>query len=251
MSCPTGRIVRELRREIGDLRFVDAIVAENGALLVFPESGRSTALGHPPPEVFLQELERRGIGVTTGECVVEANADDAWRILPVIRELELPLVILFNRGRLMVLPQSISKATGLREALTALRLSAHNAIAIGDAENDHELLGICEVGVAVGWGSARLKAVADETLEGAGPSAVAAYIRQKIAQPQPRLPLEGAKRRRLILGCTDDGQKLELALQWRSVLVAGDPKSGKSWIAGLLCEQMILLCGRRSGRRLH
>lgn len=55
------------------------------------------------------------------------------------RELEVPLVLLFNRSRLMVLPQSVSKATGLRAALSALRLSAHNAIAIGDAENDHEL----------------------------------------------------------------------------------------------------------------
>ena len=41
-----------------------------------------------------------------------------------IRYLELPLVLLFNRGRLMVLPQAISKATGLREALRTLRLSA-------------------------------------------------------------------------------------------------------------------------------
>jgi hydroxymethylpyrimidine pyrophosphatase-like HAD family hydrolase len=48
--------------------------------------------------------------------------------------------IAFNRSRLMVLPQSVSKATCLREALTTLRLSAHNAIGIGDAENDHALL---------------------------------------------------------------------------------------------------------------
>jgi hypothetical protein len=33
---------------------------------------------------------------------------------------------------------------------------------------------------------------------------------------------------------------LELAVRGRNVLVAGDPKSGKSWVAGLLCEQLIL-----------
>lgn len=83
---------------------------------------------------------------------MEADAIFASRILAVIRDLELPLVLLFNRGRLRVLPQAISKATGLRHALIVLRLSAHNAIAIGDAENDHDLLTTCEIGVAVSWG---------------------------------------------------------------------------------------------------
>ena len=33
---------------------------------------------------------------------------------------------------------------------------------------------------------------------------------------------------------------LALAVRGRNVLVAGDPKSGKSWVTGLLCEQLIL-----------
>jgi hydroxymethylpyrimidine pyrophosphatase-like HAD family hydrolase len=83
-------------------------------------------------------------------------------VLAVIRELELPLVLLFNRGRLMVLPQAVSKGSGLREALATLRLSVHNAIAIGDAENDHDLLATAELGVAVSWGSRLLQEAADE-----------------------------------------------------------------------------------------
>ena len=121
-----------------------------------------------------------------GQCIVETDATLAPRILAVIHELELPLVLLFNRSRLMVLPQAISKATGLRQALIALRLSAHNAIAIGDAENDHDLLAACEIGVAVGWGSPALQRSADEVIRGDGPSAVAAYIRQ--AANSMRLP---------------------------------------------------------------
>lgn len=138
----------------------------------------------------------------------------------------------------MVLPQAVSKATGLREALTILRLSAHNAVAIGDAENDHELLRVCEVGVAVAWGSEALKAAADFVLPGDGPPAVAAYIRT-LGQ-QGLLPKLSKSRRNLLLGHTDDGQPLSLAVRGRNVLVAGDPKSGKSWVAGLLCEQLIL-----------
>jgi len=132
----------------------------------------------------------------------------------------------------------VSKGTGLREALTALRLSPHNAMGIGDAENDHALLEACELGLAVAWGSAALKAAADEVLEGTGPAAVAAYIRRVGAEP--RLTRRRPHRRRLFIGSTDDGRPVSLAVRGRNVLICGDPGSGKSWMSGLICEQLIL-----------
>jgi hydroxymethylpyrimidine pyrophosphatase-like HAD family hydrolase len=233
----TGRILSELRRVAGDLGFVDAVVAENGAVLTFP-NGLSRSLGHPLPAVFLDELRRRGIEFAAGQCVVETDATSAPRILAVIRELELPLVLVFNRGRLMVLPQAISKGTGLHKALTALRLSVHNAIAIGDAENDHDLLTVCEHAVAVGWGSQALQKIADEILHGNGPSAVAAYVRS--AERKIRLPPDRKGRHRVNLGTTGDGHPLALVIRGRNALVVGDPRSGKSWATGLYCEQLIL-----------
>ena len=128
----TGRILRDLQRLLGDLRLVDAVVAENGAVLAFPESGRSTAFGAAPAS-FVESLRRRNVQVAVGECVVETDASAAPIVLDLVRQMELPLVLAFNAGRLMVLPQGISKATGLNAALRALRLSEHNAIAIGDA----------------------------------------------------------------------------------------------------------------------
>ena len=47
-------------------------------------------------------------------------------------------------------------------------------------------------------------------------------------------------RRRLLLGHQHDGLPLRLAIRGRTVLIAGEPGSGKSWLAGLLCEQLIL-----------
>ena len=234
----TGRTLNDLRGLLGDLRLFDAIVAENGAVTTLPNAGTSTTLGPPPSPAFLQELGRRGVYVTHGECVVEADAGAAGQMLSVVRDLELPLVLLFNRGRMMVLPQAISKATGLRHALRTLRLSEHNAIAIGDAENDHQLLEACELALAVGWGSEALKAVADSVIAGQGPNAVAGYIRQ--AASNPRISLEQTGRRRLILGTTDNSRPLSLAVRGRNVLIAGDSQTGKSWVAGLLCEQLIL-----------
>ena len=234
----TGRVLEDLQRVAGDLHFVDAVVAENGAVVAFPDSGYSTTIGQPPPEHLLTALRQEGVRFDAGRVVVEADANDALRILSIIRRLELPLVLAFNRGRLMVLPQTISKATGVRQALTILRLSPHNAVAIGDAENDHELLQSCEVGLAVAWGSDALKASADYVLPGTGPSAVAGYVRALANRRRVPAPLQ--TRRRLLLGYDDDGRALALAVRGRNVLVAGDPRSGKSWVTGLLCEQLIL-----------
>jgi hydroxymethylpyrimidine pyrophosphatase-like HAD family hydrolase len=234
----TGRRLQDLQRVAGDLTCFDVVVAENGAVLEFPASGRHVRLAHAPPDIFIYELQRRGVPFSTGESLVEADARWAGTILEAVQALEQPLVLLFNRSRLMVLPQAVAKSTGLRQALLSLRLSPHNALAIGDAENDHDLLDACEVGVAVEWGSPALRAVADEVIAGTGPSAVAAYIR-RIASHQ-RLSAAQMGRRHLFLGHELDGSPVDLAVRGRTILIAGEPGSGKSWLAGLLCEQLIL-----------
>jgi hydroxymethylpyrimidine pyrophosphatase-like HAD family hydrolase len=234
----TGRIIGELRQCAGDLTFADAIVGENGAVITFPRSGRSTALHEPPPPAFLDGLSERNVEFKSGEVVVEADASAAPMALELIRQLELPLAILFNRGRMMILPQAISKATGFAVALDAFRLSPHNVLAIGDAENDHELLRSAEVGVAVEWGSAALKSMADEVLPGKGPAAVADYI-DAILAGSGRLRT-GYPRRRVVLGTTRGGNEVSLAVSGRNLVISGDPRSGKSWVGGLVCEQLIL-----------
>jgi hydroxymethylpyrimidine pyrophosphatase-like HAD family hydrolase len=234
----TGRILSDLTRVAGDLHFVDGIVAENGAVVSFPETGYTSMLAPQIPDAFLQELGRRGIPFHAGQCLVDARADDAPRILEVVRGLEMPLVLLFNRGSVMVLPQGVSKATGLHTTLDMLRVSVRNTLAIGDAENDHELLRIAEVGAAVSWGSAALRSAADLVVDGGGPAGLADFLRP--LSLSKAMPVPSRARRRLRLGHTEDGQEFSLAVRGRNVLVAGDAKSGKSWVAGLLSEQLIL-----------
>lgn len=234
----TGRILDELRRVAGDLHFVDAVIAENGAVLHFPESGHTTRLTPAVPPAFAEALARRRISYRAGESLVDAAAADAPQLLEVIRELELPLVLIFNKGRVMTMPQGISKGTGLHAALDMLRLSARNTLAIGDAENDHELLRLAEVGVAVPWASPALRAAADVTLSGSGTEVVAAYVHALAASAM--LPRVEHARRRLLLGHSEEGNEFWLAARGRNVLIAGDTRSGKSWVAGLLAEQLIL-----------
>lgn len=232
----TGRILSDLRRALGEDDLFDAIVAENGAVLAFP-NGHTRAMGRPPSRELLGELCAHRIECAFGECVIDADAAAAPKILEAIRRLELPLMLVFNGNRVMVLPQGIDKATGLRAALDAMRLSLHNCIGIGNAENDCALLDACEIGVAVSWGSKPLQKVADYVLEGDGPAALAGYIRE--VSSRSKLPPHRADGRRILLGETADGP-LDTAIHGRNILIAGDPRSGKSWIAGLICEQLLL-----------
>ncbi len=234
----TGRRLDDLRRVAGKLHFVDGVVAENGALMHFPDGGLTTTLAPSIPPPFIAKLQQEGIPFQAGECLIEADASAAPRILEAIRELELPLVLLFNRSRLMAIAQGISKGTGLRAALEILRKSPRNAVAVGDAENDHELLRLAEVGAAVEWGSASLRAAADIVIGGDGPLAVADFVKGVAAAG--RLPTVPRARRRLVLGHTEDGREFSLAVRGRNVLIMGETNSGKSWLAGLLCERLIL-----------
>lgn len=234
----TGRILSELRRAAGDLHFVDGVVAENGGVIHFPGNNYTRLVAPPVPGSFHAELTTRGIAARSGECLVDLASVDAPRALEVIHALELPVVLVFNRGRVMAMPQGVSKSTGLQTMLTMLRLSARNTVAIGDAENDHELLRLAEVGYAVEWGAASLRAAADLIVNGSGPAAVASVIRA--CAESRSLPIVPRARRRLHFGYTPDGQEFSLAVRGRNILVAGDAKSGKSWAAGLLCEQLIL-----------
>jgi len=232
----TGRILSELHRVLAEENLFDAIVAENGAVLAFP-NGRTRLLGRRASSELLRELCERKVSCTFGQCIVEADADAAPQVLEAIKKLQLPLMIAFNRSRVMVLPQGINKASGLRETLNTMRLSLHNCIGIGDAENDHALLDACEIGVAVSWGSKFLQDIADHVLEGSGPEAVADYIRE--VSRQAKLPSQRADDRGVLLGETSAG-RIETSIHGRNILIAGDPRSGKSWITGLFAEHLLL-----------
>ena len=65
----------------------------------------------------------------------------------------------------MVLPSGVNKATGLRAALDEMNVSAHNSVGVGDAENDHAFLSICECSAAVANALPAVKEKVDIVLE--------------------------------------------------------------------------------------
>ena len=135
----TGRQLADLRRVAGDLRCFDVAVCENGAVLDFPASGRHVVIGHPPNAAVIEELTRRGVSFTVGETVVETDADSAAAVLDVVRRLEQPLSLAFNRGRLMGCRRRWPSQPGSAGAARPAGIHSQH-VGIGDAENDHDLL---------------------------------------------------------------------------------------------------------------
>jgi haloacid dehalogenase-like hydrolase len=144
----TGRIMSELRavfQEVED--HVDAVVAENGAVLITPVGVRQLAA--PVGRAVSTALSARGVVHRGGQVLLACGAVDEPVAVQVIRSLGLDCRLVRNRGELMILPAGVTKGSGLLEALGDLGLSHHNTIGVGDAENDHSLLDVCEIGVAV------------------------------------------------------------------------------------------------------
>ncbi len=157
----TGRELDELQTVFPHLDLFARVVAENGALIYRPETREERLLDEAPPQTFVDKLIERGVGpISVGRVIVATWEPHEKTVLETIRDCGLELQVIFNKGAVMVLPAGINKASGLRAALAELNLSPHNAVGVGDAENDHAFLNICECSVAV---ANALPAVKDES----------------------------------------------------------------------------------------
>jgi len=146
----TGRELDDLVKVFPRIDLFDRVVAENGALLYRPATREERLLAQRPPDEFWQELIKRGAErVSVGRVIVATWRPHETTAVELFRDLGLELQIIFNKGAVMILPSGVNKATGLNVALTELGLSSHNVVGIGDAENDHAFLALCECSVAV------------------------------------------------------------------------------------------------------
>jgi hydroxymethylpyrimidine pyrophosphatase-like HAD family hydrolase len=157
----TGRHLPDLKKIFAPLENFDRVVVENGALLYCPAENEETLLCEPPPASLISALKRRGVPFEVGRGIIATREPHQTTIVEAIRELGLDSQVIFNKGAVMVLPSGVNKASGLAAALKSLRLSAHNVVGIGDAENDRGFLSCCECGVAVANAVPTLKERAD------------------------------------------------------------------------------------------
>jgi hypothetical protein len=238
----SSRTLDDLHALLPVRELFDAVVAENGGVVQLRDPAPPVVLGRGPDPVLVAELRRRGVHARTGSCVLEVDAVAAPDVVASLHSLGIPYGIAFERGKLLVLPPGVGKACGLSEAVWRLGCSLHNTVAIGGGADDGPMLDACEIGEAVAWGSEALQRTVGDVLPGTGPAAVADDVRRLLAldMPSPRSTRHRQPFLRLRLGTDANGQPVDAEDRGRNVVVAGDPQTGKSWLVGMLCEQLVL-----------
>ncbi len=237
----TGRQLDDLQQVFPHLDLFDRVVAENGALLFRPGDREARLLDQGPPQAFLDELRRRDIPFSVGRSIVATWKPHDTAVFETIRDLGLELHVIFNKDAVMVLPSGANKATGLKAALEELHLSAHNVVAVGDAENDHALLKLAECGVAVANALTMLKEQADLVTTGDHGAGVVELVDRLLDDAlrslEPRL-----SRYELRIGQAEDGRPVTIRPYGPTVLLAGPSGGGKSSLTTSFLELLAASC---------
>src|SRR5262245_52876038 len=242
----TGRELPDILRVCPRIDLFDRVVAENGAVLYRPGTREEKLLSDPPAERLIAELRRRDVRpLSIGHAIVSTREPNETMVIQAIRDLGLELHVVFNKGAVMVLPSGVNKATGLGAALDEMSLSPHNCVGVGDAENDHAFLGLCEAAVAVDNALPALKERADLVTAGADGAGVVELIERMLtsdlAELAPRLG-----RHAILLGRREGGDEVKVEPYGASILVAGASGSGKStFVVGFIerrAEQGFQFC---------
>lgn len=234
----TGRELGELHEVFPQLRLFDRVVAENGALLYTPATRRERPLAQPPPAALIARLRAAGAApLSVGRVIVATREPYETAALAAIRDLGLEREIIFNKGAVMVLPSGITKATGLAPALAELGLSPHNVVAVGDAENDHHLLRVCECGVAVANAVPSLKDEADWVTARDHGTGVVELIEHLIASDLAELAPRLA-RHAIPIGRAGASER-HVDVYGPNLLLAGQSGGGKSTFATGFVERLL------------
>lgn len=234
----TGRQLDDLLTVFPRPELFAAIVCENGAVLYQPATRETRALADPPPPSFVTALRSAGVTpLNVGAVIVATEEPHQAAVLDAIQAGGLEYQIIFNKGAVMVLPPGINKATGLAAALAELRLSAHNIVGVGDAENDHALLDACEFSVAVANGLPALRERADYVTTAENGAGVTELIGQIIADDLATWAA-AASRNQIQLGRSGD-ECVGLPAYGPTVLITGPSGSGKSTVTAALVERIM------------
>lgn len=235
----TGRELGDLLAILPELNLFDRVVAENGGLLYRPAEREKVFLTKPPSPEFITKLQEYGVNpLSVGETIVSTWRPNETAALKAISTLGLDLQITFNKDAVMILPSGVNKGMGVRAALSELGLSRHNLVGVGDAENDHGFLELCECAVAVENALPALKERADMVTERSHGEGVEELIRKLLANDL--VELEGhLSRHQLLLGKGESGQPYSIKPYGIRLTVAGPSGSGKSTFISLVIEQLV------------
>lgn len=236
----TGRRLRVIP-EIGPFDdLCEAIIAENGATIYFPRNDNTmTPFGRLAPEV-VQQLEGLGKHIEFGVAIAATWIPHDRAVLEILSETGYAATVEYNKGAVMILPPGATKGSGLKVALEELGYSARNVLACGDAENDRSMFEQADLSVAVDNAIPAIKSLADAVMPEPNGSGSREMMSQLLLGQVPKYRCR--PQRRLQLGHRSDNSRVCLSpfdlldANWG---IIGSSGSGKSWLAGLLVEQIL------------
>jgi HAD superfamily hydrolase (TIGR01484 family) len=234
----TGRELPDLLAAFPQIDLFEWVVAENGGLLYHPSSKTERLLTEAPSDKLIHALKRQGVApLSVGKSIVATWRPHETAVLETIRDLGLDLQIIFNKRAVMILPAGVNKAFGFAAALKEMGISAHNAVGIGDAENDLAFLRKCELSAAVRNALPAVKESADLVTHADHGGGVIELIDLVIADDLCSLDAR-LQRHYLPLGTVGDEEVL-LPSYGSNVLICGTSGSGKSTVARRFVESIM------------
>jgi hydroxymethylpyrimidine pyrophosphatase-like HAD family hydrolase/CheY-like chemotaxis protein len=241
----TGRVIESFIDSGPFAEFFEVIVAEDGAVVFSPRMNTIKLPFGRLSSVVVQRLEEMKIPLERGMSIVATRVPYDEVIHRVLQEINVGVTIEYNNGAVMLLPPGATKGTGLSYALQDLGYSPRNLVGCGDAENDSSLLEMAELAVAVPNAIPKIKALADVVLP-QDPEDTGTGINMLLKQLLTRRgPMHRQRpERRLVLGYTKESMPVyldPLTLVDSRLGIFGASNSGKSWLAGLLTEELFKL----------
>jgi len=173
----TGRELKDLFDVFPPIAMFDRVVAENGAVVYDPASGKRRILAHQPRKLAEALRARRLKPLSVGHVIVATTREHQDVVSKIIRELDLPMNVILNKRSLMVLPHGVNKASGLRDTLDELNLAPEDIVGVGDAENDEDFLALCGYSAAVANALPKLKRKVDFVTSAAHGEGVVELVR--------------------------------------------------------------------------
>ncbi len=234
----TGRELDDLMRVFSHLNLFERVVAENGALLYRPATHEEKLLCGRLPEEFIGVLRERGVTpLSVGRVIVSTWEPHETTVLEAIRSLGVEMQVIFNKGAVMVLPSGVNKASGLSAALNEIGLSPHNVVGVGDAENDHAFLSLCECSIAVANALPMVKEHTDSVTTSENGTGVREVIEKLISSDLSGLESH-LERHEIPIGTREDGHGVRIKPYGVNVFLCGTSGSGKSTFATGFLERL-------------
>lgn len=154
----TGRCKEELSSLI-DFSLFDAIVLENGALVLV---GRTLNDLSPMHWKSIREVLISQFGGGPEQVILSLPRETKLSLNGIASD---KIRLEYNKDRVMILPAGISKATGLKYAISKLGWEKRMLICAGDGENDISMMHIADLKVAFKNSVDELKRIADLVVE--------------------------------------------------------------------------------------